>query len=74
MKDGRVLEGMSKYGDGDPFDEGTRVTFEKLDVKFDAFAAPILGSEAREAARTALSQGSMSVRELVRALCTKSGG
>jgi len=71
MKDGRVLEGMSKYGDGDPFDDGTRVTFEKLDVKFDAFAAPLLGVGAREELRGILSQGARPVSDLVRAFCAR---
>lgn len=70
LKDGRRLSASSKYGDGDPFDASTRATFEKVDAKFDAFAAPRLGSSSRRELRGVLADDGRSARDLVRAACS----
>lgn len=38
------LEAVAMYGDGDPFDDGTRITDEKLIGKLEIYVTPILGA------------------------------
>ena len=40
LRDGTVLEADTRYGDGDPFDPRTMITDDKVDEKFERFAAP----------------------------------
>ena len=40
LDDGSVLEADTRYGDGDPFDPRTAITDEKVNEKFERFAAP----------------------------------
>lgn len=67
LTDGRTFEGTSKYGDGDPFSDDTRVDDAKIDRKYSDFAAPLLPSDAIEIMRRSRSTPSMPVREFVRA-------